>query len=245
MPTPDTVIPKGKKSKLKKRLTNKFSHKSDQDPKQKYKKNKDGDAKLVSDGPLGSPDVVEGCPVPSPALSRKTHKRKKSKSLSGDLTFELAQVKIQCADTAHQLEHKSLELNKALHREEFVVRELKEAREHIMRLEQKVGVGEHTHTRTHTHTHSLTCTHTHTHMYTHTYTRIHTHTRAQLFDLSTCPQCGHMLQSEKLNFELTDSSYTSPTEEGADSAVLSQVRQSVSPPSEGGGEAQDSGSDDR
>ena len=186
MPTPDTVIPKGKKSKLKKRLTNKFSHKSDQDPKQKYRKNKDGDTKLVSDGPLGSPDVVEGCPVPSPALSRKAHKRKKSKSLSGDLTFELAQVKIQCADTAHQLEHKSLELNKALHREEFVVRELKEAREHIMRLEQKVGVGEHTHTHTqHTHTH----THSHVPTHIHTYTHTHTHscsTSAHAPNVATC-----------------------------------------------------------
>ena len=152
IPTPDSVIPKGKKSKLKKRLTNKFSHKPDQDPKQKYKKSKDGDT------PQGSSDVAEGSPIPSPAPSRKAHKRKKSKSLSGDLTFELAQVKIQCADTAHQLENKSLELNKALHREEFVVSELKEAREHIMRLEMKVGVGEHTHTHTHAHTHI----HTHT-----------------------------------------------------------------------------------
>lgn len=121
---------KPKKLKIKKRLSSKFSH----DSKHKYKKNstesENNDASTPAETPEGGRD--------SPATHRKTPRRKKSKSLSGDLTYELARVKIQCAETAHELEGKSLELKKALQREKFMVNELAAAQKIIMSLEQKV-----------------------------------------------------------------------------------------------------------
>ncbi len=134
----EAVSTKGKKSKLKRKLTNKFSQKTDHDSKHKYKKgSKDGDRNDVM-----SPETTEvgrQSPAPSPTPNKKAHRRKKSKSLSGDLTYELARVKLQCAETAHELEGKSLELTKTLHREEFVLKELTAARNVIMKLEQKVS----------------------------------------------------------------------------------------------------------
>ncbi len=135
----EAVNTKGKKSKLKRRLTNKFSQKTDHDSKHKHKKSsKDEDRNDVT-----SPETTEvgrQSPAPSPTPPhKKTPRRKKSKSLSGDLTYELARVKLQCAETANELEGKNLELTKALHREEFVLKELTAARKVIMKLEQKVS----------------------------------------------------------------------------------------------------------
>ena len=132
---------KSQKSKIKKRFSTKLSHKFDNDSKHKVKKDDDTDPKL-SDRNLTSPtDVREGGREgsASPTPQKKAHRRKKSKSLSGDLTLELAKAKLQCAETAHQLEHKILDLSKTLNREAFVVRELKAAKEHIMELEQTVS----------------------------------------------------------------------------------------------------------
>ena len=134
----EAVNTKGKKSKLKRRLTNKFSQKTDHDSKHKHKKSsKDEDRNDVM-----SPETTEvGRQSPaSPTPHKKTPRRKKSKSLSGDLTYELARVKLQCTETANELEGKSLELTKALHREEFVLKELTAARKVIMKLEQKVSL---------------------------------------------------------------------------------------------------------
>ncbi len=125
-----TTNTKVKKSKLKK-LSNKFSH----DSKHKYKKNStesenNDHITPTTDTPEGGRD--------SPASHRKTLRCKKSKSLSGDLTYELARVKLQCAESAHELEGKSLELKMALRREEFVLTELTAGQKVIITLEQKV-----------------------------------------------------------------------------------------------------------
>ncbi len=58
------------------------------------------------------------------------------------------------------------------------------------------------------------------------------HTHTQLSDLKSCPQCGHTLQSnDKLNFDLTDFPLIdAPPTGNADSSILAQVEQSLTPP---------------
>lgn len=70
----------------------------------------------------------------SPMVERKD----RSPGLDIDLAKELARAKTYWADATSQLEEKNMELNQALEREAFVVRELRASRDYVTALEHKV-----------------------------------------------------------------------------------------------------------
>lgn len=135
---------KSHKSKIKKRFSTKLSnfdskHKDKNRNKSYEIDPRPPDGQLLQHAETRDDPSPERSVTPSQSPTpQRSHKRKKSKSLSVDITNELAKVKLQCAETAHQLECKSLELTKALQREAFLLREMEAAKEHIMELELTV-----------------------------------------------------------------------------------------------------------